>query len=77
MLGIDIAMAAGKSVILAGGYKLNCFAKRDESLLQSVIYPYDLKPSNIDTATRMTNSSSILIDYILGDDYETCIVVDH
>ena len=60
--GIDLAMAEGKSVTLAGDYNLNYFAKRDRSLLQSVISPYDLKPSNIDTATRMTDSSSTLID---------------
>ena len=61
VLGIDLAMAEGKSVILAGDY--NYFAKRDRNLLQSVISPYDLKPLNIDTATRTTNSST-LIDYI-------------
>ena len=42
-LGIDLAMAEGKSVILAGDYNLNYFAKRDRSRLQSVISPYDLK----------------------------------
>ena len=30
-----------------------------------------LKPSNTDTATRVTNSSSTLIDYIITDDYKT------
>ena len=68
VLGIDLAMAEGKSVILAGDYKLNYFAKRDRSLIQSVISPYDLKPTNNDTATRMTKSSSTLIDYIITDD---------
>ena len=62
-------MAEGKSVILAGDYNLNYFAKRD-SLLQSVISPHVLKPTNRDTATRMINSSSTLIDYIITDDYE-------
>ena len=76
VLGIDLAMAEGKSVILAGDYNLNYFAKRDRSLLQSVISPYDLKPTNKDTATRITNSSSTLIDYIITDDYETGIVAD-
>ena len=66
-------MAEGKSVILAGGYNLKYFAKRGKNLLQSVISPYDLEPSNIDTATRTTNSSSTLIDYIITDDYETGI----
>ena len=69
-------MVEEKSVVLAGDYKLNHFAKRDRSLLQSVISPYDLKQSNIDTATRMTNFSSTLVDYIITDDYETGIVVD-
>ena len=68
VLGIDLAMAEGKSVILAGDYNLNYFAKRDRNLLQSIISPYDLKPSNIDTATWMTNSSSFLIDCIITDD---------
>ena len=68
VLGIDLAMAEGKSVTLAGDYSLNYFAKRDRSLLQSVISPYDLKPSNIDTATRMTDSPSTLIDYIITND---------
>ena len=76
VLGIDLAMAEGKSVILAGGYNLNYFAKRDRSLLQSVTSPYDLKPKNNDTATRIINSSSTLIDYIKKDDYETGIVAD-
>ena len=76
VLDIDLAMAERKSVILAGGYNLNYFAKRDRILLQSVISPYDLKPSNIDTATRMTNSSSTPIDNIITDVYETGIVVD-
>ena len=76
VLGIDLAMAEGKSVLLAGDYNLNYFAKRDRSLLQSVISPYDLKPTNNDAATRMTNSSSTLIDYIITDDYETGIVAD-
>ena len=31
---------------------------------------------NIDTATRMTNSSSTLIDYIITEGYGTCIVAD-
>ena len=74
--GIDLAMAEGKSVILAGDYNLNYFAKRDRSLLQSVISPYDLKPTNNNTATKMTTSSSTLIDYIITDDYETGIVAD-
>ena len=74
VLGIDLAMAEGKFVILAGDYILNYFANRDRSLLQSVISPWDLKPSNIDTATRTTNSSSTLIDYIITDDYKTGIV---
>ena len=69
-------MAEGKSVLLAGDYNLNYFAKRDKSLLQSVISPCDLKPSNIDTATRMSNSSSTLIDYIIRDYYDTGIVAD-
>ena len=76
VLGIDLAMAEGKSVILAGDYNLNYFAKRDRSLLQSVISPYDLNPTNNDTATRITNSSSTLIDYIITDDYETGVVAD-
>ena len=54
----------------------NYFAKHDRSLLQSVISPYDLKPTNSDTATRPTNSSPTLIDYIITDDYETDIVAD-
>ena len=70
VLGIDLDMAEGKSVKLAGDYNLNYFAKRDRSLLQSVISPYDLKPTNNNTATRMTNSSSTLIDYIITDDYK-------
>ena len=41
VLGIDLAMAEGKSVKLAGDYNLNYFAKRDRSLLQSVISPND------------------------------------
>ena len=76
VLGIDLALAEGKFVILAGDYNLNYFAKRDRSLLQSVISPYDLKPTNNDTATRMTNSSSTLIDYIITDNYKTGIVAD-
>ena len=76
VLGIDLAMAEGKSVILAGDYNLNYFAKRDRSVLQSVISPYDLKPTNNNTATRMTTSSSTLIDYIITEDYETGIVED-
>ena len=48
LLGIDLAMAERKFVILAGDYNLNYFAKTDRSLMQSVISPYDLKPSNID-----------------------------
>ena len=75
-LGIDLAMAEGKSVILAGDYNLIYFAKRDRSLPQSVISPYDLKPTTNNTATRMTTSSSSLIDYIITDDYETSIVAD-
>ena len=75
-LGIDLAIVEGKSVILAGDYNLNYFAKRDRNLLQSVISPYDLKPTNNDTATRITNSSSTLIDYIITEDYETGIVAD-
>ena len=43
VLGIDLAMTEGKSVIIAGDYNLNYFAKRDRSLLQSVFSPYDLK----------------------------------
>ena len=72
VLGIDPAMA----VILAGDFDLICFAKRERSLPQFVISPYDLKPSNIDTATRMTNSSSTLIDYIITDEFETGIMAD-
>ena len=76
VLGIDLAMAEGKSIILAGDYNLNYYAKRDRGLLQSVISPYDLKLSNIDTATRMTNSSSTFIDYIITDDNKTGILAD-
>ena len=76
VLVIDLAMAEGKAVILAGDYNLNYFAKLDRSLLQSVISPYDLKPTNKHAATRMINSSSTLIDYIITDDYETGIVAD-
>ena len=76
VLGIDLARAEGKSVILAGDYNLNYFAKRDRGLLQSVLPPYDLKQTNNDTVTGMTNSSSTLIDYIITDDYETLIVAD-
>ena len=68
VMGIDLAMAEGRYVIPAGDYNLNFFAKRDRSLLQSLISPYDLKPTNNDTATRMTNSSSTLIEYIIRDD---------
>ena len=53
---------------------LNYFVKRERSLLQSVISQNDLKLSNIDTATRMTNSSSTLIDYSITEGYETRIV---
>ena len=76
VLGMDLTMAEGKSVINAGDYNMNCFAKRDRSLLQSVISPYDIKPSNIDTATRMNNSSSTLINYIITEYYEKSIVAD-
>ena len=76
VLGIDLARAGRKSVIHAGDYNLNYFAERDRSLLQSVISPYDIKTSNFDTATRMTNSSSTLINYIITDDYETGVVED-
>ena len=76
VLGFDLAMAEGKSVILAEDYNLNYFAKRDRSLLQSVISPYGLKPTNNDTATRITNSSSTLIYYIITNDCETGIVGD-
>ena len=76
VLVIDLAMFEGKSVILAGDYNLQYFAKHDRSLLQSVNSAYDHKPSNIDTTTRMSNSSSTLIDYIITDDYETGIVAD-
>ena len=76
VLGIELAMAEGKLVILAGDYNLNYFAKRDRSLLQSEVSPYDPKPTNNDTATRITNSSSTLIDYIITDDYETGIVAE-
>ena len=51
VLEIDLAMADGKCVINSGDYNLNYFSKRDRRLLQSVISPYDPKPSNIDTAT--------------------------
>ena len=61
VLGIDFPMAEGESVIHVEDYNLNHFAKRDRGLLQSVISPYDLKSSNIGTATRMTYSSSTLI----------------
>ena len=74
VLGIDLAMAEGKSAKLAGEYKLNYFAQHDRKLLQSVVSPYDLKPSNIDTATRIYNSSSTLINYIITDNYQTGIV---
>ena len=76
VLVIDLAMAEGKSVILAEDYNFKYFAKHDRSLLRSVNSPYDLKPSNIYTTTRMSNSSSTLIDYIITDDYETGIVAD-
>ena len=76
VLGIDLAMAEGKSVILAGEYNLYYFAKRDRSLLQSLISPYDLKPTNKNTATKMTTSSSTLTDYIITDNYEIGIVAD-
>ena len=76
VLGFDLAMAERKSVILAEDYNLNYFAKRDRSLLQSVISPYGLKPTNNDTATRITNSSSTLIYYIITNDCETGIVGD-
>ena len=76
VLGIDPAMAEGKSVIFAGDFHLICFAKRERSLPQFVISPYDLEPSNIDTATRMTNSSSTFIDYIITDEFETGIMAD-
>ena len=56
-------MADGKSVILGADYNLNFFAKRDKSLLQSVISPFNLKPSNNDRATRITNFSSTFDDY--------------
>ena len=72
-LGIDLAMTEGKFVILAGDYNLNYFARRKKNMLQSVVSPCDLKPSNKDTASRLTNFSSILIDYILTDHYETGI----
>ena len=45
ILGIDLAMAEGKSVIIVGDYNLNYIAKRDRSQLQSVVSPYELKPS--------------------------------
>ena len=54
VLGIDPAMGEGKSVIHAGDYNLNYFAKCDRSLLQTVTSPFDIKPLNIDTDTRMT-----------------------
>ena len=76
VLGIDLALAEGKSVILPGDYNLNYFAKRDRNLLSSVISLNDLKASNNDTATRMTNSSSTLINYIITEYYETGIVAD-
>ena len=69
-------MAEEKFVIHAGVYNLNNFAKRGRSVLQYEFSPYDLKPSIIDTATRMTNSSSTLIDYIIADNYKTGIIVD-
>ena len=76
VLGMELAMAEEISVIHAGDYNLNYFAKRDKSLLQCVISPYDLKSSNIDTVTKTTNSSSTLIDYIIADDYKTGTVAD-
>ena len=76
VLGMDLTMAEGKSVIIAGDYNINCFAKRDRSLLQSVISPYDIKPSNIDAATRMHNCSSTLIIYIITEYYKKSIVAD-
>ena len=69
-------MAERKSVKLSGDYNLNYFAKCDKSLLQSVISPYYRKPSNIDTATRVTNPSSNYIDHIITGDYETGTVAD-
>ena len=76
LLGIDLAMVEGKSVKHAGDYNINHFANHDRNLLQFVISPYDLKPSNINTATRMTNSSLTLIHYIITDDNETGTVAD-
>ena len=75
VVGTDLAMAEDKSVVPAGDYSLNYFAKRDRSLVQSVI-SHDLKPTNIDTATRMTNSSSTLTNNIIIDDYKTGKVAD-
>ena len=75
-MGIDLATAERKSVMLAGDYNSNYFTKRDRNLLQFLISPYDLKSSNIDTATRMTNFSSILIGCIMTCDYKTGIVAD-
>ena len=54
VLGIDLAVAEKKSVKHAGDYNLIYFAERDKSLLKSVISPYDIEPSNSDTAPRMT-----------------------
>ena len=76
VLGIDLAMAERKFVILAVDYNLNYIAMHDGSVLQSVISPCDLKPSSIDTATRMTNSSSTHINHIITDYYETGKLLD-
>ena len=76
VMGIDLAMAEGKSVILAGDHISKYFAMRGRSMLQSVLSSCDLNQSNIDTNTRMTNSCSIRIDNIITDDYESSIVAD-
>ena len=76
VLGIDLAMAEGKSVIHAGDYNLNYFAKRDRSLLQAVISQYDIQPSNIVTTTRRTSSSLLVFEFIITNDYETGTIED-
>ena len=52
------------------------FTKRDKSRLQFEIFPNDLKQTNIDAATRKTNSSSTITDCIITDYHEPSRVAD-
>ena len=63
---IDTSVVQQSNLILMGDYNINYLNHREKQMLDTILIPYGLKPSNVNENTMKTTNS--LIDYVIVED---------